>query len=113
MKKLILFSAFIFISFPSFSDDKVYHIIQSWQATGDNHIRLNSYWADNSFSTLSLCEKNMLEEVYIGRAGKYKYEITTIETLNLNLETEERTTIYIRRDNGTIQVQFNCVDFKK
>jgi hypothetical protein len=110
MKHFILFFAFILISFPSLSSDRVYHIIQSWQDGDQNdEINIRSHWENNSYGSLSLCEKSMIKKFNANN----QYEITVSETLNVNDEFEEKIKLTIRRDDGTIQVQWICVDFKK
>ena len=109
MKKCILIFISVFsVLLPSVghTTELKYRVIQSWQS--DKQIKLRSWWEKNLFHTLEECEKMMVSAF----SGNDSYLIKKISVLNNYDEAEDRVILYLRRSDGTIQVQWLCVDFK-
>ena len=111
MKRLLI-ATLIFILSNTFEikafEGLHYRIIQSWEDTSvDNRFKQRSWWGFNRFSTLSECEAEMMKEIYNSR-----YSTNTIEVLNIYDDFEYRKVIYQKRNDGTLKVQWGCLDFK-
>ena len=111
MKHLLL-SPLIFIIYSSFKayafEGLHYRIIQTWFSNSNNNLILQrSWWKFNRFNTLRECEEAMMNRIYNSRYSSY-----TIKVFNNYNNFEYRKVIYQRRKDGTIQVQWGCVDFK-
>ena len=111
MKRLLL-ASLIFILSNIFEikafEGLHYRIIQSWEDTSvDNRFKQRSWWGFNRFSTLSECEAEIMKEIY--DSG---YSTNTIKVLNIYDDFEYRKVIYQKRNDGTLKVQWGCLDFK-
>ena len=109
MKKLLIIFTLLFsvmFSSTSYSTELKYRIIQTWES--DEIIKHRSFWKENLFLSLEQCEKAMISAIV---SNDINYQIKTISILNVNNIFEERTILYKRRPDGTIQVQWGCLDF--
>ena len=111
MKRLLLAPLIFLLSYAfeaNASEGLHYRIIQSWEDTSiDNRFELRSWWEFNRFKTLSECEAEIIKKIYNPR-----YSTNTIKVLNNYDDFEDRKVIYQKRKDGTLQVQWGCIDFK-
>ena len=112
MKHLLLSPLIFIISSSSFKayafEGLHYRIIQTWDSNSNNNLILQrSWWKFNRFNTLRECEEAMMKRIY-----NSSYSTYTIKVLNNYDNFEYRKVIYQRRKDGTLQVQWGCLDFK-